>query len=537
MASYSSAFNTNTLQGVDIIEVSELDVASVLNQTGATWYMDQIDNTTIQFTNNKLSVILNSIDGNYIKDGSVSSIKLAPQTYIPFVDSSSPNQVVNLTINETGLENSKFITQDSVNPQYINNDLYLDSSFILSSYLANSVIYLNASKVLETIQLLNGQFLIGSTNNIPLAGSITSSTLSITYNSPNIDIEYNQPTSFQTITLDNTTSPDGSDLLVISNGPLNSTKTNKRFALQLWGDEGGANTGSNLQLMAYDDNGAQLGSSYFSILRDNGAVYVPFLNVYATSTQIRFGTANPPTSYVCTFNIDLNSATNTILNFRDSGRNNYVVYEGLSQTLTNKTFIGVIQLYPGQATAPGSTYITSGNAQVTVPQLILQGYLDNTQQLQIQYDTVNNQGLINAVNAAGVIPIVLASNGADVKTGKDFYCEGNIYALNNINITSSAIFGNMSISYNLVSNYGIINAGTNPLLINNGGGITSFNNTNGIITYVGNTNGTVYIFGTLGTTDLESDILHIRENTDLANPREVYIGYNTVKKWEFLTLT
>ena len=112
--------------------------------------------------------------------------------------------------------------------------------------------------------------------------------------------------------------------------------------------------------MAYDDTGSQLGSAYLSIIRSSGAVYIQSLNIFATGNQIRFGKANPPTSHVCTFNIDLNSGTNTFLNFRDSGGNNYVVYEGLSQTLTNKTLIGIIQLYPGQATAPGSTYITSG---------------------------------------------------------------------------------------------------------------------------------------------------------------------------------
>ena len=184
---------------------------------------------------------------------------------------------------------SKFITEDSTTVQYINSDLSIDGSFILNSYLANSVVYTNASKVLETLNLPANSLVMG-TSTQPVAGTITSSSLNITNTTGNINIEYQQPNSFSTLTLDNPTSTNGSDELIIANG------TKKRYSLQLITPETGSNYGSDLELMAYDDNGNSLGS-LLSILRHNGRCYMGLLNIQSSGSQLSFGVSNPPISY------------------------------------------------------------------------------------------------------------------------------------------------------------------------------------------------------------------------------------------------
>ena len=499
---YADLFNEAN-DSIDTATIDDLTVTSALNLAGAV-----ITGLTINTANIADGAVTNS----KLAAGAVTVDKLSPLPYIPLIAGTS---TIQMSINDMAVADSKFITEDSTTTQYINSDLSIDGSFILNSYLANSVVYTNASKVLETLNLPANSLVMG-TSSQPVARTITSSSLNITNTTGNINIEYQQPTTFSTLTLDNPTSNNGSDELIVSNG------TKKRYILQLVTPETGSNYGSDLQLMAYDNNGNSLGS-LFSILRHNGKCFMGLLNILSSGSQLSFGLNNPPTNYQCTFNVALSSSSNTVVNFPNTDGSDTVVYENLSQTLNNKTLTNTTQMTNG---TPTPVYITTGNGNVSVPQLILQGYLDNTQQFQLQYDTVNNKGLLQAVNAGGVIPIVLGSNGAYVSTGKDFYCTSNMYDQNNINVTSSAIFDNLAISYNTVTGFGQINASTNPLLINNGGGITSFNNTNGIVTYTGNTNGVVFIYGTFGSTDASSDTLHIREDTDKANPREVFIGYN-----------
>ena len=66
MASYSAAFNTNSLNGVDEIDVSDLTVTGSLDMTGALVSGIPVDGTSVAFDNHILSVKLDSIGSNYI---------------------------------------------------------------------------------------------------------------------------------------------------------------------------------------------------------------------------------------------------------------------------------------------------------------------------------------------------------------------------------------------------------------------------------------------------------------------------------------
>ena len=77
MATYSSAFNTNTLSDVDDISVSDLSVSDTLDMTGAVVSGIPVDNITIAFTNHELTLIDGSIDTNHIKDRAITEIKIA----------------------------------------------------------------------------------------------------------------------------------------------------------------------------------------------------------------------------------------------------------------------------------------------------------------------------------------------------------------------------------------------------------------------------------------------------------------------------
>src|SRR5690242_3609757 len=100
---YSNSFNTNSLFSVDLIDVSDLIVQNSLVITGAQLSFDQYDNVTIGFENNQL----------YVKNFAMTSNILTPQNYIPFKDTTSPeNNTVKVYIHPTGVSITKFVMQD-----------------------------------------------------------------------------------------------------------------------------------------------------------------------------------------------------------------------------------------------------------------------------------------------------------------------------------------------------------------------------------------------------------------------------------------
>ena len=76
MATYSLAFNTNTLSDIDDIIISDLLVSDILDMTWAIVSEIPVDNTTIAFTNHELTLIDGSIDTNHIKIGLLQKSKL-----------------------------------------------------------------------------------------------------------------------------------------------------------------------------------------------------------------------------------------------------------------------------------------------------------------------------------------------------------------------------------------------------------------------------------------------------------------------------
>ena len=106
MATYSSAFNTNTLSDVDDISVSDLSVSDTLDMTGAIVSGIPVDNTTIAFTNHELTLIDGSIDTNHIKDRAVMEIKIA----LGAIGTPELGNLTSLTFEQMGASTTTTIT-------------------------------------------------------------------------------------------------------------------------------------------------------------------------------------------------------------------------------------------------------------------------------------------------------------------------------------------------------------------------------------------------------------------------------------------
>lgn len=92
--------------------------------------------------------------------------------------------------------NSSFLLADG--NQSINGNQIFTSSLTLSSLSFSSLLYLNASKVISSIVLNNGQIIIGSTGNNPAAGSITGTSNQITVTPGSHSITLSLPQNINT---------------------------------------------------------------------------------------------------------------------------------------------------------------------------------------------------------------------------------------------------------------------------------------------------------------------------------------------------
>ena len=166
MATYSSAFNTNTLSDVDDISVSDLSVSDTLDMTGAIVSGIPVDNMTIAFTNHELTLIDGSIDTNHIKDRAVMEIKIAlgavgtPElgnlTSLTFEQTGAsttttitnimPAANTSILIPNPGVSNSNFILTDGA--QTINGTKTFSTPLSIASGRTNSSLALNNEQVM-----------------------------------------------------------------------------------------------------------------------------------------------------------------------------------------------------------------------------------------------------------------------------------------------------------------------------------------------------------------------------------------------------
>ena len=225
MATYSSAFNTNTLSDVDDISVSDLSVSDTLDMTGAVVSGIPVDNTTIAFTNHELTLIDGSIDTNHIKDRAVMEIKIAlgavgtPElgnlTSLTFeqTGASTTTTITNITpaantsilIPDPGVGNSNFVLTDGA--QTINGTKTFLTPLSIASGRTNSSLALSnervmislAGEIVEGRIIGDGQLMIGSSILQPIPANITSTggLLSITNGHNSINLETSSTGSFR----------------------------------------------------------------------------------------------------------------------------------------------------------------------------------------------------------------------------------------------------------------------------------------------------------------------------------------------------
>ena len=84
----------------------DLSISDTLDMTGAIVSGIPVDNTTIAFTNNELTLIDGSIDTNHIKDRAVTEIKIA----LGAVGTPELGNLTSLTFEQTGASTTTNIT-------------------------------------------------------------------------------------------------------------------------------------------------------------------------------------------------------------------------------------------------------------------------------------------------------------------------------------------------------------------------------------------------------------------------------------------
>ena len=208
MATYSLAFNTNTLSDVDDINVLDLLVSDTLDMTGAIISGIPVDNTTIAFQIMNWPLIDGSIDTNHIKDRAITEIKIAlvavgtPElgdlTSLTFeqtgalttmtITNITPAANTTISIPDPGISNSDFVLTNA--PQTLNGTKTFTTPLSISSGGINSSSALNneqvmiflAGEIVEGGIIGDGQIMIGSSilQSIPANITSTSGSLSIT---------------------------------------------------------------------------------------------------------------------------------------------------------------------------------------------------------------------------------------------------------------------------------------------------------------------------------------------------------------------
>lgn len=196
----------------DLYNDADDDVSDITCDTLEVSTSISAPSTTIDFSLSTLNVTNATITGLTIStaniaDGSVTTPKLANQSYIPFTDSSAPSGYVQASINTTGVNTTKFILQDSsvVGGQQITSPFTFQSNLSINGITGNSILTLNGSHLVESKSLTDGQLLIGSTGATPIAANITSTggTIAITFGSGSINLEVADHSDvFTAITID-----------------------------------------------------------------------------------------------------------------------------------------------------------------------------------------------------------------------------------------------------------------------------------------------------------------------------------------------
>ena len=145
MATYSLAFNTNTLSDVDDINVLDLSVSDTLDMTGAIVSGIPVDNTTIAFTNHGLMLIDGSIDTNHIKDRAVTEIKIVLEA----VGTPELENLTSLTFEQMGALTTTTITTITL---AANTTISISDPGIRSSdfVLTNGLQTINGTKTFTT---------------------------------------------------------------------------------------------------------------------------------------------------------------------------------------------------------------------------------------------------------------------------------------------------------------------------------------------------------------------------------------------------
>ena len=538
MASYSAAFNTNSLNGVDEIDVSDLTVTGSLDMTGALVSGIPVDGTSVAFDNHILSVKLDSIGTNYIQDRAVTEIKIAlgavktPElgnlTSITFqqgvgntttVNNVTPTVNTTVSIPDPGVSASSFIIKDG-GTQTINSDLTLagvvdhQDTTRLSALSPSSVIYLNGSKDIVPATLNNGQLLIGATGTNPAVGNITSSSLTITNGANTINIETAGSPTLGKITLTDTSNqiiinpggpPNKSIILNATNPPADrvytfpDVLTNSEFVM--------TNGDQKIEDFKSFKSGVYFGDPFYGTFNTNqlfikymalGGKYTviaddTFTNQLITIPDSVFNGGSSSSRFILS---EGNRTFNNLSTFNDS-----IILNGTSGSTNGLMRIG----NSGSATSYKITCTNpSASRTINIPDPNATTYFILGDGPSQTVNVITNQSFTLKGDSTSSAPSQLLVTGAtdpNKQTSLGIDTTNNLGTFSYYNATSSA---------------------TSSMCIVKAGGLAQVGS--GFTTPANNTAGKVFIFGS-NTTDV-ADVLKIRENTN-TNPKEIFLGYNT----------